>query len=279
MLSLAVSDTVQALNAGLSIEGITLYLFWVGTVAMGAGALYFWLMKRNVPGAYQSVMVVAGLICAIACFHYYRMSGIYLEGVASLFNESGERIEGAEITQFPTAYRYIDWFITVPLLVLEFPLLLNLGKRGKRLFYSLGISSVVMLLLAWIAEESPASGTQWWTAYLLSCGAWAYIVVVLFTQVSRQMQDAPPSIQRALSTMRMFILVGWSIYPIGFLMALAGPQGESIREICYNVADVINKVFFGLVCFQGVRALAMSSSTPGDPHDPVYSGEVAPRTS
>jgi sensory rhodopsin len=259
MFTLA-STTSQALNAGLSIEGITLYLFWVGTVAMGSGALYFWLMRRSVPLAYQSVMVVAGLICAIACFHYYRMSGIYLEGVASLFNESGERIEGAEITQFPTAYRYIDWFITVPLLVLEFPLLLNLGKKGKSLFYTLGLGSVAMLLLAWIAEESPVGGSQWWITYLLSCGAWLFIVYVLYTQVSRQMQSAPPSIKRALSTMRLFILVGWSIYPIGFLMALAGPQGESIRELCYNVADVINKVFFGLVCYQGVKALVSTET-------------------
>jgi bacteriorhodopsin len=55
--------------------------------------------------------------------------------------------------------------------------------------------------------------------------------------------------------MRLFVTIGWVIYPIGFIMALAGPNGESWREVCYNVADVINKVFFGLVCYQGVKGL------------------------
>jgi bacteriorhodopsin len=55
--------------------------------------------------------------------------------------------------------------------------------------------------------------------------------------------------------MRLFVAVGWIIYPVGFLMALSGTNGESWREVLYNIADVINKVFFGLVCYQGVKAL------------------------
>jgi bacteriorhodopsin len=234
-----------------------MYLFWIGTVAMGAGTLYFWMMAGNVPKAYRSVMVVAGIITAVACFHYYRMGGLYLEQVAALFDPAtGKRIEGAVIGQFPTAYRYIDWIITVPLLLLEVPLLLNLGKRGSGLFKTLVGLSLFMLVTAWIAEESPLGGTAWWGFYLVSCLAWFFIVYVLYTKVNEQMKTQPPSIVASLRSIRLFVLVGWTIYPVGFLMALAGPQGESVREICYNVADVINKVLFGLVCYKGVAALA-----------------------
>ncbi len=264
MHTLGLSDTSIALNAGLSIEGITMYLFWLGTVAMGAGTMYFWLMAGNVPKAYRSVMVVAGVITGVACFHYFRMSGIYLEQVARLFDKDGVRIPGAVIGQFPTAYRYIDWLITVPLLVLEIPLMLNLGSRAKGLFRTLVGASIVMLVFAWIAEESVVGSSSWWINYIISCVAWFYIVYVLFTQVSAQMQTQPPSIVKSLKILRMFVLVGWTIYPVGFLMALAGPSGESIREICYNIADVINKVFFGLVCYQGVAALAKHSAESGD---------------
>lgn len=272
MLTLAQSLTSQALNAGLSIEGITMYLFWVGTVAMGAGTAYFWLMAPTVPRAYRSVMIVAGIITAVAAFHYYRMSGIYLEQVAGLFTATGERIPGAEIGQFPTAYRYIDWLITVPLLVLEIPLLLNLGKRARGLFYSLVGASVLMLVFAWVAEESVVGGASWWINYIVSCLAWFYIVFILYTKVNEQMQTQPPSIVRSLKTLRLFILVGWTIYPVGFLMALAGPEGESIREVCYNVADVINKVFFGLVCYQGVKVLSETGQTPDAQPEELLTG-------
>ena len=253
---LGASDVSMALNAGLSIEGITMYLFWISTVAMGAGTAYFWLMASSVPKAYRSVMGVAGIITAVACFHYYRMSGLYIEQVAGLFDANGNRIEGAEIGRFPTAYRYIDWLITVPLIVLEIPLLLNLGKKGKGLFRVLVGTAIVMLVFAWVAEESVVGSGAWWINYIISCFAWFYIVFVLYTKVNDQMATQPPSIVASLKTLRLFILVGWTIYPVGFLMALAGPEGESIREICYNVADVINKVFFGLVCYQGVKVLA-----------------------
>lgn len=256
MLLLAdMETTMRALNAGLSMEGVTMYLFWLGTVAMGAGAMYFWLQRKTVGVQYQTAVTVAGIICAVAAFHYWRMSGIYLEGVASLFNENGDRIPGAVIKQFPTSYRYIDWLITVPLLVMEFPLLLNMGKKGHELFKGLVFWSLVMLVTAWVAEESPTGGQQWWTWYAVSCGAWLYIVYMLFTKVTEAMATAPASIQESLKTMRLFVLVGWVIYPLGFLMALGGTNGESWREVCYNIADVINKVFFGLVCYQGVRAL------------------------
>ena len=250
------SETMRALEAGLSIEGITMYLFWVGIVAMGAGAVFFWLTIPKLPKAYQSVNVVAGIICAVACFHYVKMSGIYVEGVASLFNANGERIEGKELSAFPTAYRYIDWFITVPLLVLEFPLLLRLGQKGKGIMRNLVGASVVMLVFAWVAEESAVGTSAWWINYLISCGAWGFIVFTLYTTVSQRIKEAPAPIARSANIMRLYILIGWSIYPIGFLMSLGGAEGESIREICYNVADVINKVGFGLVCFAGAQGLA-----------------------
>ena len=256
------TETMRALQAGLSLEGITMYLFWTATVAMGAGALFFWLMQGSVERRYRSVMVVAGIICAVACFHYWRMSGIYIEGVAQLFDSQGNRIEGAEIGTFPTAYRYIDWFITVPLLLLEFPLLLGLGTKGRGLFRNLTLGAVLMLIFAWIAEESVIGSSAWWSFYLISCAAWGYIVYVLYTQVSQRIAEAPPSIARSASTMRLFILVGWVIYPIGFLLALAGPGGESMREIFYNIADVINKVGFGLVCYAGVKAFEGMTDKP-----------------
>ncbi|PAW66795.1 MAG: hypothetical protein B9S30_07790 [Verrucomicrobiia bacterium Tous-C5FEB] len=257
LLTLAdMTTTMKALNAGLSMEGVTMYLFWLATVAMGAGALFFWLQRNTVPKEYQTALTVAGIICAVAAFHYWRMSSIYLEGVASLFGADGKRIEGATIGQFPTAYRYIDWLITVPLLLMEFPLLLNLGKKGANLFRGLVFFAFVMLVTAWVAEESQVGSGQWWLWYAVSCAAWLYIVYMLYSKVSEAMTSAPASIQRSLRTMRLYVLIGWVIYPVGFLMALGGAEGESWREICYNIADVINKVFFGLACYQGVKALS-----------------------
>ena len=119
------SMTMKALQAGLSAEGVTMYLFWLGIVGMGAGSLYLFMMQSALSATYKKVAIVAGIICAVACFHYYRMSTIYVESLANAITiaEDGS-VSIGELAAFPTAYRYIDWLITVPLMVLEFPLLL-----------------------------------------------------------------------------------------------------------------------------------------------------------
>jgi sensory rhodopsin len=224
------------------LQSITLYLFFAGTVAMGAGALYFFLLRTEVDPAYRSAMVVAGLICAIACFHYTKMTAVY--------QQTGG--------QFPTALRYVDWLFTTPLLLVKFPLLLRMGDRGTRFFWQLAMLDVAMIVTAFIAETSPVDSQRWWTFFLVSCGFELLIVGVLFLQLGEAIGTSPPPLASALAAMRLFVVFGWAIYPIGFLMARSG-YGE-LREIVYNVADVINKVGFGLVAYHGVRALGLPTA-------------------
>jgi sensory rhodopsin len=244
----AVSDYAAALSMDFAknapLQSITLYLFFAGTVAMGAGALYFFLLRDTVAPAYRSSMVVAGLICAIACFHYFKMTHVY--------QETGGH--------FPTALRYVDWLFTTPLLLIKFPLLLRMGERGARFFLQLVLLDVAMIATAFIAETSPVNSERWWTFFLVSCVCELLIVGVLYMQLGQAIADAPAPLARALETMRLFVLVGWAIYPIGFLMARSG-FGE-LREIVYNVADVINKVGFGLVAYHGIRAMSHLDSEP-----------------
>ncbi len=248
------SNTLKALQAGLSVEGITMYLFWLGIVGMGAGSAYLFMMQGSLTKTYKKVAIVAGIICGVACFHYYRMANIYVESLAMAITVDADgKVVIGELAAFPTAYRYIDWLITVPLMVLEFPLLLNLGKKGKPLFLGLGVLSLVMLVTAWIAETSPLGGGSWWGFYVVSCLAWVGIVGMLYGSVTRASKHLPEDFQGHLGTMKAFILIGWVIYPIGFLLALSG--NESIREIAYNIADVINKVGFGVACVVAAKCL------------------------
>ncbi|MDA8041444.1 MAG: bacteriorhodopsin-like [Pirellulales bacterium] len=223
------------------LQSITLYLFFAGTVAMGAGAAYFLLMRNNVDVAYRSTMVCAGLVCGIACYHYFKMTHVY--------QESGG--------QFPTALRYIDWLFTTPLMLIKFPLLLRLGDKGKKFFVQLVTLDIGMIVCAFIAETSPVASTSWWGFFLVACVLELLIVATLYTGLGSAIGEAPAPLAKALNTMRLFILIGWAIYPLGFLMAYGG-LGE-VREIFYNVADVINKVGFGLAAYWGIEALSHSS--------------------
>ena len=236
----------QTANAGLSLqfsgntplESITLYTFFVAMIAMGAGAAFFTLMlfRGDLDSEQYTVVTLSAVICGIACVNYHQMTGVY-------------QSTGGD---FPTALRYIDWLLTTPLLLLTFPLLLGLGWDSLKVFSQLVVLDVAMIVLAFVAEVAPVGSQNWWLYFALSCLCEVLILATLFFSLQDAIHDAPHTLAKTLTAMRLFILIGWAIYPIGFLLALSG-NGAS-REVIYNVADVVNKVGFGFVVHSGIIA-------------------------
>ena len=236
----------QAADAALSLQftansplqSVTLYTFFVAMIAMGAGAAFFGLMlfRGDLDTDQYTVVALSAIICGIACVSYQQMTGVYRAG-------------GGD---FPTALRYIDWLLTTPLLLLTFPLLLGLGRESLKLYLQLVLLDVAMILLGFVAEISPVGSQNWWLFFGLSCLCAALILVTLFFSLQETIQDAPTELANSLIVMRLFILIGWAVYPLGFLLALSGNGAP--RELVYNVADVVNKVGFGLVVHDGIIA-------------------------
>lgn len=239
---LAMGDSLSMIfNLDAPIESLTLYTFFAATVAMGAGAAYFVLMlfRGDLDSENFTAITVSALICGIACVNYHWMTQVY-------------QASGGD---FPTALRYIDWILTTPLLLLLFPLLLGMWQESKWVFGTLIGLDIAMISLGFVAEVMLNNGLPWsqWAFYfLLSCGCEVAILGILFGTLSQVIDDAPSELAAGLRVMRLFVLIGWAVYPIGFLLALGG--GGDARELIYNVADVINKVGFGLVVHGGISA-------------------------
>lgn len=230
----------------------TQYMFWVGFVGMAAGTLYFLVERNSLAPEYRSTATVAALVTFVAAIHYYFMK--------QAVGESGLL---SEIDGFPTEIRYIDWLVTTPLLLIKFPLLLGLkGGKGRSLLTKLVIADIIMIIGGYIGESSInlAGGfTQlglW--AYVVGCIAWFYIIYLLFTNVTKSAEDKPAPIRKALLQMRLFILIGWAIYPVGYAVTLFAPgiEVQLVRELIYNFADLINKVGFGLIAFFAVKTMS-----------------------
>lgn len=239
---LAATEPLSMLfNLDTPLVSLTLYTFAAATVAMGAGAAYFVLMlfRGDLDSDNFRAITITALICGIACVNYAWMYQVY-------------QMSGGE---FPTALRYVDWVLTTPLLLLLFPLLLGLWQESKWIFGALIGLDLAMIGLSFAAEVMLNNGlpwSQWAPFFLLSCGCELAIVGILFVSLGNALSEAPPELAGGLHMMRFFVLVGWAVYPIGFLLSLGG--GGDVRELIYNIADVVNKVGFGLVVHGGITA-------------------------
>ena len=224
------------------------FTFFVGTMAMMAAAVFFFFEMSNVEKKWRTSILVSGLITFIAAVHYYYMRGYNLE--------TGES---------PVFFRYVDWILTVPLMCVEFYLITKKAGGKIGLLWQLIAASLVMLVTGYIGEAIYGKETQSWIWGLISGIAYFYIVyLVWFGEVSRLATNAGPAVAKAVKSLGWFVLVGWAIYPVGYIAGTEGGlfgmriwEGLSM-DIVYNIGDAINKIGFGLVIY----ALAQSEKSP-----------------
>ena len=145
----------------------------------------------------------------------------------------------------PTVFRYIDWLITVPLQIVEFYLILAaVTVVRSSLFWKLLVASLVMLVGGYLGEAGLMDSMP---AFVIGMIGWAAVIYLIFAGEAAKANEASGNAagQMAFNALRMIVLVGWAIYPIGYLVGDAG--NADALNIIYNLADLVNKTAFGLV--------------------------------
>lgn len=210
--------------------------FFIGYMAMFASAVFFFAERSSVDGKWKTSLLVSGLITGIAAIHYYYMRDFYLQTGTS-----------------PTAFRYVDWTLTVPLMCVEFYLLTKpFGAKGSTLT-KLIIASLVMLIAGYIGETSGIESNVMWG--IISTLGYLYIVYEVFAGDIAKLSKSSnsPALASAMFLLKIFITLGWSIYPLGYMVLpgnlLSGMFEVSSIDLFYNLADAINKIGFGLVIY------------------------------
>ena len=253
-IALAMAGTVSAADIvdpaqkydGEPLQLLTFFLFFVGYIAMGAAFVFFMSERSNVAPEYRTTMTISALIVGIAAFHYYYMRGVYTDlGTVSV------------------EYRYMDWIITVPLMALKFPSLVGKDAITDAKFLGMGFTGVcftgalIMIGFGYAGEAGLMNGML---GLVLGGVGWAMIVVATGTPWSSgkgvDNDKIAPELIWSANALRWFIVVGWVIYPIGYLFSpgvdiLSGNQ--EVMAVAYNIADIINKIGFGVVAWMGAK--------------------------
>ena len=215
------------------------FTFFIGSMAMLAATVFFFFQFSQVEAKWKDSMLVSGLITFIAAVHYYYMRDFWATTGTS-----------------PTEFRYIDWILTVPLMCVEFYLITKKAGGTMGLLWKLIFASVVMLVTGYIGEAVYGDVSASWVWGFVSGLAYFYILyLVMFGEVKALAEKAGPKVAKAVKILAWFVLVGWAIYPIGYIAGTEGGlfgmkvlEGLSM-DIVYNIGDAINKIGFGLVIY------------------------------
>ncbi len=212
------------------------------------GAAVFFLFERSqVINVWKTSLLVSALVTLVAGTNYALMSAMWLTTAIS-----------------PTELRYLDWFLTVPLLCLQFYLLLEASgaEPGKGMIWRLVGAAWWMLASGYIGQEVDPGETILWGA-VSTVGYAAILFEMSFGEakhLSRSGTGAPA--QRTFDLLFRFLFIGWAIYPLGYMTLpgnlLAGLHPWVSVDVIYNLGDAVNKIGFGLVVWNLARAEKVS---------------------
>jgi bacteriorhodopsin len=222
-------------------------VFSFGLAVMAATTLFMWLMRSSVAPAYRMALTVTGLVTAIAGYHYLQ---IMLSWDASASALTGDVVATGE--GFNRAYRYVDWLLTVPLLLIELLLVMKLSKSDfMSRSVKLGGAAALMIILGYPGEVSEEVGTRalFW---ILAMIPFLYIVRELVVGLKESVERQPEEVKGLLTGAAYLLVASWAFYPIVYLLPLVGVSGGSAIvavETGYTIADIVSKCVFGVLIY------------------------------
>ncbi|MEY3093665.1 MAG: hypothetical protein RLZZ317_168 [Actinomycetota bacterium] len=231
---------------------------------MLATTIYTLVAQSRVLPKYRVALVMSSMVTFIAAYHYFRIFNSFEE------SSNGDAVMiGVGKGAFNEAYRYVDWILTVPLLLVEVVAVLALAKAASTsLIQRLVPASAAMIALGYPGEISSDNGTK--TLYgVLSTIPFLYILYVLFVELSKSLDRQPEGVAATVGRLRLLLIATWGVYPISYLLPLLGqdindPNLFMWRQVGYTVADVLAKCVFGLTIFKIARMKSVAEGMKDD---------------
>jgi bacteriorhodopsin len=237
-------------------------VFSFGLVSMLATTVYTLISQNRVLPKYRNALVMSSMVTFIAAYHYYR--------IFNSFSESSENqvvnVSGAQ-GSFNEAYRYVDWLLTVPLLLVEVIAVLALAAAvAKSLIMRLVPAAAAMIALGYPGEISTDQNTQ--ILYgVLSTIPFLYILYVLFVELGKSLDRQPAGVAETVGRLRLLLIATWGVYPIAYIFNIVGDESASsfvAIQVGYTIADILAKCVFGLTILKIARMKSVAEGMPAD---------------
>ncbi len=214
---------------------------------MAATTLFLWFGRSQVGPAYKTALTISGLVCAIAAYHYFRI----FESWAGTYDVKAGAIAATGYA-FNDAYRYVDWLLTVPLLLIELILVMRLSEAETvSKSTTLGAAAALMIILGYPGEIGGDMQTRllWGT---LSTVPFVYIVWQLFAGLGASINSQHESVRGLVKFARLLTFASWGFYPMVYMIPYTNLAGSTVTvavQIGYTIADLIAKAGVGVLVY------------------------------
>ncbi|WDF32830.1 bacteriorhodopsin-like [Arthrobacter agilis] len=235
-------------------------------------AIFLILALPRVLPRYRQAMVIAAVVCGIAAYHYFRIFDSFKGAFVTDAVGGRGTYTQAEGVSFNEGYRYVDWLLTVPLLLVELIAVLALARRVQAsLLRKLIPAATLMIVLGYPEEISSTDGARvLWG--VLSTIPFLFILYVLFVELTRPLDRQPVAVRALINRLRILLLASWLVYPLAYALPVLGISGADawvLKQGGYSLADIAAKAVYALIIYR----IARLKSYEDDPAFAAVEGE------
>merc|ERR1712187_519626 len=154
-------------------------------------------------------------------------------------------VENPALTGVPfnDAYRYMDWLLTVPLLLIEILLVMKLApEEASSKSWTLGVVSAMMIAVGYPGELIVEGDmTTRWICWAFSMVCFLFIVYTLLIGLSSATSaETDPNIAGLIRQAQLVTVISWCTYPVVYvfpMMGISGAQAVVAIQVGYCASD------------------------------------------
>merc|ERR1719487_1636398 len=194
--------------------------------SMMSTTLFLWLRMPAIVPKYKSAVLISGMVTFIAAYHY------------------------------------MDWLLTVPLLLIEIVLVMKLSpEESNRKCWNLGVASALMIITGYPGElllAGPGIAERWYYWFVAMCFFSFVVKELVFGLEEAGQKETDAGVKELIWKARWWTVVSWLTYPVVYIIPLVGfhghraPGAQAVLYIqCgYCLSDIISKCGVGLLIYQ-----------------------------
>lgn len=227
----------------------------VAALCLVAMLTRMWSARREVGDRYRPAVHASVAVCAVAFLSYLLLA---VELRTGYTREGGVWVPGPEAIGTWTA-RFIDWTVSVPLLVVEIVAVSALIGRGAARAKWIGCgAAVLMVALGFVGSIVIGGGADFGALLgfgLASSACFLVVDAVVVVTVLRSLPVLPAAARAPMTAAMVVLLVVWFVYPVAYGLqgVVSGGAWTVTEHLLLSGADVAAKVAFGLLVLRVAR--------------------------
>jgi len=244
--ALAVNKNVESSIGDISLTTHGSDWYWAVTAVMALSTLIFMGWSFTIPRSNRIFHYITASITLVASIAYFTMASNLGYAVIDVeFIRSNPIVSG--MTREIFYVRYIDWFVTTPLLLTD--LMLTAGLPWPTILYTILIDEV--MIITGLVGALVSSRYKWgyWVFGTVALFFVAYNLVIVGRQNSKRLSTRAQSTFLYCGALTVFL---WFLYPIAWGLCEGGniisPDSEAVF---YGILDLFAKPVFGFMLLFG----------------------------